>query len=551
MIHDLVIKNGLIVDGTGNDPFEGTVAVDGDRISAIGPIDASGTEEISADGRIVTPGFIDLHTHLDAQVAWEPLLTPSSWHGVTTVLIGNCGVTFAPCKPGDSEFLAGMMAAVEHVPEAAILDKLSWDWESYGGYLDAIAAYRPALNIAGLVGHATVRFHVMGARSVAEPANADERERIADVVDQSLRDGAIGFSTSRYLGHYLHDGRHIPGTYAEPRELLDIARVVGKHDRVLQFILNFEDLDTEMGLLADAARPGGRVLFSAVVDFVELMRERVQVMRASGLDVSAITLPRRGAMVSSLESGVFWRTPAWGRIQQLDPAGRLAAIHDRATCEQLVADVDADPEATAFSSLFYWLGAGDTPNYARPTEDNLLALAQTTGEHPVAAWLRMARETDGRALFQIRQFNGDIDALRQMLQADWVTPGLSDAGAHVDLMMDAGWPTFVLSHWHRDTGVFSLSEAVRRIAAEPARILGLRDRGTLAVGQHADLNVIDLGALAERMPAFVHDLPGGTARWVQRARGYCATVCNGEVILRDDELTGVRPGRVVRGTRSC
>ena len=264
MAHDLVIRGGGIVDGTGSEPFTGDIAVDGGTIAKVGKVEDSGHREIDAEGHVVTPGFVDLHTHFDAQAGWDPLLTPVSWHGVTTALFGNCGVTFAPCKPADREFLAGMMETVEDIPRNAILTGLPWDWESYGEYLDSIEKLGPAINITGLVGHCASRFYVMGERAVEEDPSEDEIGQIAELVGRSVAEGAIGFSTNRLPGHVLPDGRSIPGTFAKEAELVAISEAVGKAGGILQSVLNYGNLDDEMAMLTKQGRAAGtRLLFSA------------------------------------------------------------------------------------------------------------------------------------------------------------------------------------------------------------------------------------------------------------------------------------------------
>ena len=257
MAHDLVIRGGNVVDGTGLEPFAGDVAVDGGTISKVGKVEDAGHREIDAEDHVVTPGFVDLHTHFDAQAGWDPLLTPVSWHGVTTALFGNCGVTFAPCKPADREFLAGMMETVEDIPRNAILTGLPWDWESYGEYLDSIEKLGPAINITGLVGHCASRFYVMGERAVEEDPTEDEIKQIAELVGRSVAEGAIGFSTNRLPGHVLPDGRSIPGTFAKEDELIAISEAVGKAGGILQSVLNYGKLDDEMAMLTKQGRASG------------------------------------------------------------------------------------------------------------------------------------------------------------------------------------------------------------------------------------------------------------------------------------------------------
>ncbi len=548
MSHDLVIRGGAVVDGTGAEPVGADVAVDGDRIAAIGKVDGKGKREIDAAGLVVSPGFIDLHTHLDAQIGWDPAVTSISWHGVTTALFGNCGVTFAPCKPSDREFLAGMMETVEDIPKNAILHGLPWNWESYGGYLDALDSLGPAINICGLVGHCATRFYVMGERAVEEPATDDEIRQIAELAGQSVKEGAVGFSTNRFPPHRLPDGRSIPGTFAERKELRAVAKQVGKHGGIMQTVSDFRDFDAEMALIREEARVSRGALFSSAAEMgTERLNERVSAMRAEGLNVTSVTVPRSGGGVGGLATDNFFRTPAWNALRAKDLEGRLAAIRDPQTRAQLVAEVSGQGEAAVNGmKRWFYMGDGERPCYTQALSENLAAMAEAVGEHPVETFLRLSDETNGKALFHMRGFNVNLDALAELITTDWAMPGLGDAGAHVSQMIDSGWPTFILSHWHRDTGLYSLPEAVRRISSVPADVLGLDDRGVLAVGRRADINVFDIERLEERMPKIVHDFPFGAPRFIQRAAGYKATVCNGEVVLVDDELTGDRGGRVLR-----
>ncbi len=548
MSHDIVIRGGQVVDGTGAAPYAADVAIDGDTISEIGRVAAKGRQEIDAAGLNVSPGFVDLHTHLDAQIGWDPQVTSVSWHGVTTALLGNCGVTFAPCKASDREFLAGMMETVEDIPKNAILHGLPWNWESYGGYLDALEALGPSINIAGLVGHCAVRFYVMGERAVEEPATDDEVRQIAALAGQSVKEGAIGFSTNRLPGHRLPDGRSIPGTFAHRDELRAVAKQVGAHGGIMQTVSDFRDFDAEFDLIADEARTARGALFSTAVEMgVERMDERVKAMRAEGLNVTSVTVPRSGGGVGGLSTNNFFRTDAWNELRKLDLSGRLKAIRDPATRQRLVDEVKAQgAEAANGTKRWFYMGDARRPRYTQDFGESLYHQAQAAGEHPVETWLRIADQTDGEALFHLRGFNVDLGALENLIRTEWAMPGLGDAGAHVSQMIDSGWSTFILSHWHRDTGVYDIEEAVRRITSVPAGVLGLDDRGTLQVGKRADVNVFDIDRLEERMPQIVHDFPFGAPRFIQRAAGYHATVCNGTVVLRDDELTGERAGRVLR-----
>ena len=559
MGHDLVIRGGTVVDGTGGEPFTADVAIDGDRIAAIGKVGARGKREIDARGLTVSPGFIDLHTHLDAQIGWDPLVTSVSWHGVTTALLGNCGVTFAPCKPEDRDFLAGMMETVEDIPKRAILEGLPWNWESYGEYLDCLEALGPAINVCGLVGHCALRFYVMGERAIEEPADytrgwtplkrptEDEIREIAALAARSVKEGAMGFSTNRMAGHRLPDTRAIPGTFAPRREVRAIAEAVGAYGGIMQTVSGFLEFEEEFELLADEARLTRGALFSSTVETgVAVQDEKVMAMRAEGLNVASVTVPRSGGGVGGLATNNFFQTPAWDELRSLELADRVKAIRDRATRRRLIEEAKAADPAGHGTRRWYPMGSEGRPRYTHRLDESVYDMAQAAHEHPVETWLRLADESEGKALLHLRGFNVDLDGVEELIKTDWVIPAQGDAGAHVSRMIDSGCTTFTLSHWHRDAGVYTIQDAVRRLTAMPAGVLGLDDRGTLAVGKRADVNVFDVGRLAERMPEMVHDMPFGAPRFIQRAVGYKATVCNGETVLMDDELTGERAGRVLR-----
>ena len=543
MAHDIVIRGGELVDGTGGAPFQGDLAIDGDAITAVGKVDGQGKREIDAKGLAVTPGFVDLHTHLDAQIGWDPQMTPVSWHGVTTALLGNCGVTFAPCKPADVELLAAMMETVEDIPKDAILNGLPWDWEDYGGYLDAIERLNPALNVAGMVGHCAVRFYVMGERAVEEQATPEERAKMADVVAKSMDGGAVGFSTNRYPPHKLPDGRSIPGTFADPVELVEIAKAVGPRNGLMQAVgANFEVLQ------AMAETTKGRILFSYGTGPQEgsgkAQADNLAKLCEHG-DLTAITQVRGSGFMFGLQSALPVQGETWDALRKAPLADRLAAIRDAETRAKLIAEGKASKSRLPLANVFY-LGSGETPNYTLPADQNLEAQAAAAGEHWVETFLRLSDETDGRALFNLRMFNQSLKELGDLFKSEHIFPSLGDAGAHVSQIMDAGWPSFVLSHWIRDAGLYTLEEGVRRLTSGPARVLGLKDRGTLRVGMKADVNVLDPAQVAERQPELVHDFPGGAPRYIQKSMGYKATLVNGAMTLADGEHTGERAGLVLR-----
>lgn len=549
--HDLVIRNGTIVDGTGAEPTTGDVAIDDGRITAVGDVDGRGREEIDAQDRVVTPGFIDLHTHLDAQIGWDPLMTPITWHGITTALLGNCGVTFAPCKPADREYLAATMETVEDIPRAAILEGLPWDWEDYGGYLNSIERLRPAVNVAGLVGHTAIRRMVMGERSVAADATDDELAEIARIAGESVAQGAIGFSTSRFEPHVGPDGLPIPGTFASREELTAVATEVASRDGLMQFVLSPTRLIEDLKILeAVAETGGGRVLFSAFTDHSDILRPRslgevITELRARGHDINGVTIPRSAGALIGL--GSLLNLPGLEELSDLDYDQRLAAIRDPVFRARIIEATRTHPWEELASSL-RWIGDADRSDTVQSRNQGLDELADEAEEHPVATFFRYLDRSNGAGLFHRPSFHLDYEEIERMLHSDWCCPGLGDAGAHVSQMMDSGWSSFFLSYWHRERHAFDLSESIHMLTAKPARVLGLSDRGTLTRGSRADLNVLDIDRVAERRPELVADFPLGARRFIQRAVGFDATICNGTVILRHDEHTGERSGKVLRST---
>jgi N-acyl-D-aspartate/D-glutamate deacylase len=546
-----VIRGGQIVDGTGSEPVPGDLAIDDGLITEVGVVRGVGSQEIDAEGHMVTPGFVDLHTHLDAQIGWDPLLTPISWHGVTTALLGNCGMTFAPCRPEDRELLAGMMETVEDIPREAILGGLPWTWEDYGGYLDTLEGIAPAINVAGLIGHCALRYYVMGPRSVEEQASDAEKTEMAEIVARAIDAGAFGFSTNRLPAHVAPDGRPVPGTFADAEELIEIARAVGPRDGLMQNVLDFTDPVFCKDLLRNLAQTtGGRILFSYGVGadpgsgkgsaaFLDQICE-------GGLDITAISQPRGSGFMLGLQGLLPVRSPAWRRLRRMDFESRLAAIDDADLCRELVAEAKAEQGQTLPADQVFSLGTDRLPNYTAPREESLGATAKAAGEHWSETFLRIARESRGKALFTFRQFNASIEALEELFKNERAFPSLGDAGAHVSQIMDAGWASFVLSYWVRDRGLYSMGEGVRRLSSAPARVVGLKDRGVLTPGMCADVNVFDAETVGELQPEIVNDFPGGAPRFIQRSQGYRATVVNGQVAVLDGEHTDARAGAVLR-----
>ncbi|MDA7755060.1 amidohydrolase family protein, partial [Pseudomonadales bacterium] len=501
MSHDLIIRGGLIVDGTGSQPYPGDIAIDGDTIVAIGNVEGNGARELDAKGHAVTPGFVDLHTHLDAQAGWDPDLTPIVWHGVTTALIGNCGVTFAPCKPEDREYLAGMMESVEDIPSSVILNGLPWDWNSYGEYLDSLDKLTPAINLVGMVGHCAIRTYVMGKRGVDEEPTADEIAQMAALAGKSVAEGAIGFSTSRLVAHKMPDGRSIPGTFAKAPEMVAIAKAVGENNGLVQNVLEYSRLDSEMALLREQALAAQtRVIFTAPhipggPGKANAYQDIIDSMRAEGIDITGLALPRSFGFLSGLKTNIMFMSPAWRELISLDFSARLTAIQDADTRANLIREAsemgeDGTPPLDMWVSNFYYLGDSESPEYTKGADESLPAIAAAAGEHPAETWLRIMLETNGEALFHVRFGNHDYEAMEDFLQNDWILPSLGDTGAHLTQIIDAGWSTFMLSHWHREKGTFTLEETIRLLTSAQARILGFKDRGSLAVGMRADINII-------------------------------------------------------------
>lgn len=546
MVHDIVIRGGNIIDGTGSDPFVGDVAIDDGLITAVGQVDGQGKEEIDATGLAVTPGFVDIHTHLDAQIGWDPEMTPISWHGVTTALIGNCGLTFAPCKPDDVELLAGMMETVEDIPKAAILSGLPWNWEHYGQYLDMLEGLKPALNVAGLVGHCAVRYYVMGDRSFADQATDAEKQQMADIVEKAMQDGAVGFSTNRFEPHKAPDGRPIPGTFAEGAELEKIAKVVGPRDGVMQLVGADYDI-----LKSVAETEHSRVLFSYVCSGEEGSGTKaaswLDSMNTKGRNITAISHTRGSGYMFGLQADLPFKGSSWDKLRAKNLAERLDAIGDDEFCSQLVAEAREPNSCGIPLQKVYFLGFDEVPNHR--SRENLIALSKAAGEHWSETFLRLSRDSKGRGLFNWHMFSSNLKEQGDLYASEHLIPGLGDVGAHVSQIMDAGWASFMLAHYVREVGVFTLPQAIKRMTADPAAVVGLADRGTLKAGMKADINVFDPAEVTELQPVLVHDFPGGAPRFIQKSRGFKATLVNGQVNMRDGESTGVRAGQVLRHQR--
>jgi N-acyl-D-aspartate/D-glutamate deacylase len=560
---DIVIRGGMVVDGTGAPAYRGDVAIAGDRIVAIDrTIDEPGARQIDAAGSIVTPGFVDIHTHLDAQLAWDPIATSSCWHGVTSVVLGNCGVTFAPCRPEDRGHLAAMMESVEDIPREAILDGLAWDWETYGEFYASLDRMPKGPNAGGLVGHCALRTYVMGERGLGtEPARADDIDAMAALLDEAMAAGALGFSTSRTFLHRVPDGRPVPGTHAAADELLAFADVLGRSGTgVFEGAMRLGERDdehlsntrAEIAWMGEASRRSGRPISFGLTSSdrrPELYRRVIEFCReenATGACLRPQTTARGIGVLFGIESRTpFDGAPAWQELRAATNGRKMQLIRDTVFRQRLIADADVHGTKVDLARL-YILPPNGEARYDCPPETSLTAIADERGVSAAAAFIELLLETDGALNCNLPILNEDLGAVEEMLDDPLVTLGLADAGAHVSQIMDASQPTFLLSYWVNERGRWPVEEAVRRLTSDTADLFGIAGRGRLCVGSFADVNVIDLDALRLHQPEFVHDLPGGAGRYVQRASGYEYTLVNGEVFMEAGEHTGALAGRVLR-----
>jgi N-acyl-D-aspartate/D-glutamate deacylase len=567
---DIVIRGGDVVDGTGARAKKADVAIAGDRIVAIGQVEGKGVQEIDATGKVVTPGFVDIHTHLDAQLAWDPIGSSSCWHGITSVVMGNCGVTFAPVKTEDISHLAEMMESVEDIPREAILQGLPWDWRTYGEYLSFLDGLPKGINVGGMVGHVAVRWNVMGEESLdEEPATAEQVAQMCDLVDEAIGAGALGFSTSRTLLHRTPDGRPIPGTFADDEELFAFADVLGRHGKgVFESAPRFEKagadwsgLKHEIRTLGEVTRRSGRpstfgLVYNAVrPDMSDVALAEVAAENRNGAELRPQTTCRPIGVVLGIQHRTPWARAGetWKSMQDMNLGERLALIRNSNTRRMLIEEAN-NPEkihgggsAMVDLSRLYLLDA-ENPDYRVGPEGTLEAKAAEAGVTPVEYFLAETDRSDGSVMLSLPILNQDYEAIETMMADEAIVMGLADAGAHVGQIMDSSQPTYFLSHWVRDTGFFTLEEGVRRITSDTADLFGLVDRGRIVEGAYADVNVIDFEHLSLIGPEYVHDFPGGAGRYIQRGTGYTATIVNGKVFMEDGQHTGELAGVTLRST---
>jgi N-acyl-D-amino-acid deacylase len=558
MSHDLIIRGGSVLDGTGTEAFRADVALDGDRITRIGDLStAQAARVIDASGKIVTPGFVDLHTHLDAQIGWDPEMKSSSYHGVTTALIGNCGVTFAPVSKANHRLLAELMEAVEDIAADAIMDGLPWDWNSYGEYLDAVERLKPALNVVGLAGHSAIRFEAMGDRSMDEGVQATDEElsHISRLVKESVEQGAVGFSTSRFLGHRVPDGRLTPGTWADLREMEAIQQAVidgGGRGGLFQVAPDMQSRrEIEFEMFSKGAELGCHVMYSGgagekgdggVLRTAEFLARHNE----GGRRMTSICHTRPSGAMFGLAQAIPFRNTPWKELMQLPTISeRVAALKDPATKARLI-ERSKETGFTADPSRLHPMGLGDTPDYDMARQNSLMQLAQAQGRDPVDVYVDRLIESEGRELWNFWAFGGALENQWAYMKMDHCIPMLADAGAHVGIFTDTDSPTFLLSELTRRQGVYSLPQAIHRITQASADVIGLKDRGSVKEGWIADLNIIDYDNLETGYPYYVNDFPHNGGRYIVESQGYLATIVGGQVIVENGRHTGSRPGRVIR-----
>ncbi len=568
---DLVVRNGTVLDGTGAEPRDADVAIKDGRIAAVGRVSGAGREEIDAKGLAVTPGFVDVHTHYDGQATWDERFTPSSGHGVTTVLMGNCGVGFAPCRPEDRDTLIKVMEGVEDIPEIVMREGVPWNWQSFPEYLDALEARRCDIDFATQVPHAPLRVFVMGRRGVErEPATAQDMAAMSALVEEGVNAGALGFSTSRSLFHRTSEGALTPTITAAEEELTAIVRGLGRAGKgVIQLLDDFGDTttagSTEFAMLRRLVEASGRPLSFTLLDISiypgrwRTLLSEVERANRDGLAIRGQVAGRPVALLYGLELSFhpFSTCPSYRAVEGLPLEGKLARLREPALRARLLAEepVYRNPQMLAFMrSVGNMFVLGDPPNYTPPAAERLDARAAALGIAPLELAYDLLVSGDGRTILfhPGANYTDCSDAnMAAMLRHENTVMALGDGGAHYGLICDASYTTHALTYWTRDRAGerWPLPWAIRQLTDVPARAVGLGDRGRLAAGFRADLNVIDLDRLKVSAPHPVHNLPGGGRRLEQKAEGYRATVAGGQVTYRDGAFTGALPGRLVRGAR--
>ena len=566
-MHDLLIRGGTIIDGTGAASHTGDIAIKDGRIAETGRITAAAKRSIDASGLLVAPGWVDIHTHYDGQASWDPLMTPSSWHGVTTAVMGNCGVGFAPALPHQRQWMLELMEGVEDIPGAVLAEGVKWEWESFPQYLDAVARTPRIMDLGAQIPHAAVRVYVMGERGAnREEATPDDIKKMAAVVKESIVAGALGFTTSRTFVHRTSRGEQTPTFGVASNELTSISKAVGETGRgVLQMISDFDDIDAEFNILRDCARISGRPLSFTLLQrdgMPEKWRsvmQRVGAARDEGLDIKAQVACRPIGMVHGLECSMnpFFLTPGYATIAHLPLAERVIRLADPAMRARLIMEAASAPENWRLASItrdFHKLFPldPDHANYEPRFEDSVAGIAKATGRSPEDVAYDLMLEDGGKRKFYFPLYNysdNNLDVVREMISHPASLLGLGDAGAHCGYICDASYPTYLITHWSRDRKrgpKLGLEFLVHAQTQRNARGLGMTDRGALLPGMKADINLIDYAKLNLGTPQMTYDLPAGGRRLVQSATGYEATFVAGELVMEKGKATGALPGRLVR-----
>ncbi|VEG45919.1 amidohydrolase 3 [Mycolicibacterium flavescens] len=569
MTYELVIRGGTIVDGLGGQPYVGDVAVSAGVISAVGRVDEPGAREIDATGLLVTPGFVDLHTHYDGQAIWSDRLTPSSAHGVTTVVMGNCGVGFAPCRPEDHDVLVDVMAGVEDIPGVVMVDGLPWHWETFPEFLDALEERRRDIDVAALLPHSPLRVYVMGQRGVdREPATAEDLAMMRKLAAEAVQAGALGFASSRFTLHKTESGRPIPSYDADRAEIEAIARGIDDAGGgLIQFVPDLVAGDYEPVLrtvFEVAAEVGLPVTFTLAIGnagdpfFLDALT-MVEKANIDGGEITAQIFPRPIGLVLGLElsGNPFVMYPSYQELAPLPLAERVAEMRKPEVRQRILSDQpvgEGHPLMFAAQAFEWMFPLGDPPNYEPPRSESIASRAHARGVSPLEEAYDRLLDDDGHAILLVTLANfrdGTLDTVAELIRRDDVVLGLGDGGAHYGMICDASFPTYMLTHWSRDRGAgrLSVAEAVRELTSVPARVAGLADRGRIAVGYKADLNVIDHDGMRLHRPVIAYDLPAGGRRLDQGAKGYVATVVSGEIIAENGTPTAARPGELIRGRR--
>ncbi len=568
-MHDIVIRGGTIIDGTGRPPFTGDLAIEGERIVAVGGRQGPARRDIDAAGLLVTPGWVDAHTHYDGQAMWDPLLAPSCWHGVTTAIFGNCGVGFAPVRPQHRAALMELMEGVEEIPGVVLADGLSWDWETFPEFLDALERRPRAIDIAAQLAHHPLRVYVMGDRAIRlEAATADDIAEMRRLTIEALRAGAFGFTTSRTDSHKPPVGEMVPSRYAGAEELLGIGSALGAVGAgAFGMNSDFDDEAAELAWITQLARETGRPVWFLLTDRYEdpqrwrRLLTATHAARAEGAQVTAQIAGRPIGVMMGIGTALnpFSLRPSYREVDGLGIAEQRRRLAHPDLRRRILAEKPSDEEVSRLAQFRQLITTRwdrffvmtDPPDYEPASEMSVAAIAAGEGRTPDEVAYDYLTEAEKRFLFFpiVNYVQGDHEPIREMLTDPATLLGLSDGGAHCASIVDAGVPTFMLVHWGRDRRRgprLPLEMLVKRQTSETADFFGLSDRGRLAPGLRADVNLIDFDGLRLYQPELVNDLPAGGRRFVQRVDGYRATLVAGTPIFEDGEHTGALPGRLVR-----